>query len=212
MPVDHEPATHAPMPGAEGLVEPLRSRWSPTVFDPDHRLTTEQITTLLHAAQWAPSSGNVQPWRFVVAERGSVAHRALVPHLTPGNSGWVPRASVVLLAGLDVDPDEDPEGKAGEVVGLYGLGQAAAHLTLQAQSMGLWTHQFGGFDKAAVARALAVPPPSRFVAGIAVGVRGDAAEGSEREREKEQKVRRRKPLAEIAYGDRWGEPWPPAKG
>ncbi len=200
---------HAPMPGAENLVEPLRSRWSPRVFDPAHRLTTDQITTLLHAAQWAPSSGNVQPWRFFVAERGSVAHQALVPHLSRGNSGWVPRASVVFLAGLHVDPEEDPEGPAGEVVGLFGLGQAAAHLTLQAQSMGLWTHQFGGFDKPAVARALAVPPPSRLVAGIAVGVRGNPAEAPERDREREQKVRRRKPLADIAYGDTWGEPWPP---
>uniref|UniRef100_UPI001601DDB2 nitroreductase family protein n=1 Tax=Nocardioides pelophilus TaxID=2172019 RepID=UPI001601DDB2 len=94
--------SHAPMPEAASLAEPLRSRWSPSVFDAEHRLTAEEITTLLHAAQWAPSSGNLQPWRFVVCERGDAAHRAMVPHLSRGNSGWVPRASVVFLTATQV--------------------------------------------------------------------------------------------------------------
>ena len=64
-----------------------------------------------------------------------------------------------------------------------------------------------GFDKDAVAEALGVPPHWRIVAGIAVGVRGDPAEVSERDQEREHRVRSRKPLAEIAYGDAWGVPW-----
>src|SRR3954447_11072444 len=97
-----EETSHAPMPGAEGLAEPLRSRWSPSVFDARHELATDDVATLLHAAQWAPSHGNLQPWRYFVGERGSAAHRTLVPHLSRGNSGWVPRASVVFLAATQV--------------------------------------------------------------------------------------------------------------
>lgn len=198
----------APMPGAEQLAEPMRSRWSPSVFDAAHTLSVEDITTLLTAAQWAPSHGNLQAWRFVVAERGSPAHTALVPHLTRGNSGWVPRASVVFLAGTQVEVDpEDPEAFLDPVTNLYGLGQAAAHLTLQAQAMGLAAHQFRGFDQVATAAALEVPAAWRLVAGIAVGVRGDPAEVPERDQQREQKARRRKPLTEIAYGERWGVPW-----
>lgn len=202
--------SHAPMPGAEGLAEPLRSRWSPSIFDAAHRLSESEITTLLHAAQWAPSSGNLQPWRFLVCERGSTAHQALVPHLSRGNSGWVPRASVVFLNATQVEgaPDKAEDEKPVDVpVNIYCAGQAAAHLSLQAQAMGLWAHQFRAFDKEPVAAAFAVPPHWRIVAGIAVGVRGNPAEVPERDQEREQRVRKRKHLAEIAYGDAWGVPW-----
>jgi len=203
-------ASRAPMPGAEALAEPLRSRWSPSIFDAEHRLPRAGVVTLLHAAQWAPSSGNLQPWRFVVCERGDAAHRVLVPHLSRGNSGWVPRASVVLLAATQVEdaPDRlETEKPVDPRINLYCLGQAAAHLTLQAQAMGLWVHQFGGLDKDAVSDGLGLPPYWRIVAGIAVGVRGDPAEVSERDQERERRARVRKDLAEIAYGDTWGVPW-----
>ncbi len=207
--------SHAPMPGAESLTEPLRSRWSPSIFDAEHRLPTADIVTLLHAAQWAPSHGNLQPWRFVVCERGSTAHQALVPHLSRGNSGWVPRASVVLLTATQVAdaPDKAADEKPVDLpINLYCAGQAAAHLSLQAQAMGLWAHQFKGFDKDPVADALGIPPHWRIVAGIAVGVRGNPAEVPERDQQREQRVRNRRPLAEIAYGDAWGEAWDGAIG
>ena len=180
-----------------------------------HRLPEAAIATLLHAAQWAPSHGNLQPWRFVVCERGAAAHQVLVPHLTRGNSGWVPRASVVFLTATQVaDAPDRPEGEkpVDVVTNVYCLGQAAAHLTLQAQAMGLWAHQFKGFDKDAVSDELGHPPYWRIVAGIAVGVRGDPAEVSERDQEREHRVRSRKPLAEIAYGDAWAVPWDGAPG
>jgi nitroreductase len=210
MPDEPDEATRAPMPGAEGLAEPLRSRWSPSIFDAEHRLSTAEITTLLHAAQWAPSHGNLQPWRLFVGERGDAVHRALVPHLSRGNSGWVPRASVAFLVATQVAdaPDRGPEDKPEDPdTNLYAAGQAAAHLTLQAQAMGLAAHQFKGFDRDAVADELGVPAHWRVVAGIAVGVRGDPAEVGERDREREQRSRHRKPLPEIAYGDAWGVPW-----
>ncbi len=207
--------SHAPMPGAEVLAEPLRSRWSPSVFDAEHRLSVAKITDLLHAAQWAPSHGNLQLWRYLVCERGDTAHRAMVPHLTRGNSGWVPRASVVFLAATQVAeaPDRQQDDKPVDpALNLYCLGQATAHLTLQAQAMGLWTHQFQGIDKDRVSDAFGLPPHWRVVAGLAVGVRGDPAEVSERDRQREDRVRVREPLTEIAYGDAWGVPWDGANG
>lgn len=195
------------MPSAESLAEPMRSRWSPSIFDADHRLTDEQVETLLHAAQWSPSYGNTQPWAFLVAERGGTTHDALVPHLRPGNAGWVPRASVVFLAATQVAADPTGNDLKGASYACYDLGQAAAHLTLQARAMGLHAHQFGGFDHEAVAAALGVPEWFRVLSGIAVGVRGSPDEVPERDREREQRERRRKPLSEIAFAGRWGEPW-----
>ena len=93
---------NGPSPDAAGLAEPMRSRWSPSVFDDRHELSAAEVTTLLEAARWAPSAGNSQPWRFVVAPRGSAAHTAFVPHLSRGNAGWVPRDSLVVVAGCEV--------------------------------------------------------------------------------------------------------------
>lgn len=188
------------------IAEPLRSRWSPSVFDAEHELADTEITRLLEAAQWAPSSGNRQPWRYVVATRGSAAHQALVPHLSRGNSGWVPRASVVFLSVAVLG--QDGTELSDLLVPLHDVGQASAHLTLQARAMGLHAHQFGGFDHDAVAAALGIPADARLVAGIAVGVRGNPAEVPERDAEREHRVRQRRPLAETAYDERWGHAWP----
>ena len=199
------PDHKAPMPSAEGLAEPLRSRWSPSVFDVTHELSDEELVTLLRAAQWAPSWGNTQPWRFFVARRGDKTHEVLVEHLSAGNSGWVPRAAVVLLTATQVAPDEDGEG--GGEHAAYDLGQAAAHITLQARSMGLHAHQFAGFDRVAVAARLGVPDHYAVLSGIAIGRRGAPEEVDERTRGKEERVRRRKPLADFVYADGWGTPW-----
>jgi nitroreductase len=195
------------MPSAESLAEPMRSRWSPSIFDAEHELSREQVETLLHAAQWAPSYGNTQPWAFVVAERGSASHAVLTRHLSRGNSRWVPRASVVFVTATQVAPDEQGNALKGAFYACYDLGQAAAHVTLQARAMGLHAHQFGGFDRDAVAAELGVPGHFRVMSGIAVGVRGNPAEVPEHDREREHRERRRRPLAEFAYGDAWGRPW-----
>ena len=195
------------MPSAEALAEPMRSRWSPSIFDPEHRLTAEQIETLLHAAQWAPSYGNTQPWAFLVAERGSASHGVLIEHLNAGNARWVPRASVVFVTATQVAADPSGNELKGAFYACYDLGQAASHLTLQARAMGLHAHQFGGFDREAVAAGLGVPDHFRVLSGIAVGVRGSAEEMPEKDREREQRERLRRPLAEFAYGDAWGQPW-----
>uniref|UniRef100_UPI003563C1E8 nitroreductase family protein n=1 Tax=Nocardioides sp. TaxID=35761 RepID=UPI003563C1E8 len=144
---------------------------------------------------------------FIVAERGSGSHRALVRHLRPGNAGWVPRASAVLIVGAQHGPDESGAGGYKPDHADYDTGQAAAHVCLQAHAMGLRAHQFAGFDRDAVARELGVPPFVRLLAGIAVGIAGDPADVEPREAERDQRVRRREPLATRAHGDRWGDSW-----
>ncbi len=201
---------HAPQPDAEHLAEPLRSRWSPSVFDAAHELGRDEIETLLHAGQWAPSSGNTQPWGFVVAPRGSATHAAFVPHLSRGNSGWVPRASLLLVGGTRVAlaPDAGPDAKAVNAdLARYDLGQAAAHITLQARAMGLHAHQFAGFDHEGTAATFGVPDHVQLMAGIAIGVRGDPGDVPERDRGREDKPRVRRPLRETAYAERWGTSW-----
>lgn len=197
----------APGAGAEDLTDLLRERRSISVFDDTHRLSHDQLASLLHAAQWAPSAGNGQPWSFLVAERGSPAHDVLVRHLSRGNAGWVPRASAVLLAAAQIAPDAEGNGPQWPSYSFYDLGQAAAHLTVQAAALGLWVHQFAGFDGEAVATELGVPAHVQLLTGIAVGVPGHPADVSPVDAARERRERSRRPLEQFVYADRWGQPW-----
>ena len=195
----------APQPSAERLAEPMRSRWSASVYDDAHRLSADEIETLLHAAQWAPSAGNSQPWLVFVCVPGTPNHDRLVATLSRGNSGWVPRASVVLVTAAHVRSGDEADAPAFSDYALYDVGQAAAHLTLQASAMGLLAHQFAGFDHEVLAEALGVPATHQLLTGIAVGVPGDPAEVDERTAARDHRDRVRKPLEEWVRHGRYDE-------
>ncbi len=207
MSTDAPTRVHAPQPGAEALSEPLRSRWSPSVYDDQHTLTRVEIDQLLAAAQWAPSAGNSQPWTFFVCERGAANHERLVARLSRGNTGWVPRASVVFVTAAQVSTGEEDDAPAYSDYALYDVGQAAAHLTLQARAMGLHSHQFAGFDHEGLATDLGLPATHALLTGIAVGVQGDPASVDERTAARDDKGRKRREIAEIARAGTWTEPW-----
>jgi nitroreductase len=145
----------------------LASRWSPTTFDATHELTGAEVELLLEAARWAPSAGNSQPWAFVVGRRGDDTHRRLVRHLAGSSARWAPTASLPvanlahrLVEGTDWDYSE---------FALYDLGQAVAHLTLQARAMDLHVRQFRAFDREGVAAEFAVPGHWEVTTLAAVG-------------------------------------------
>lgn len=152
---------------AEGLHPLLRGRFSPLAFDPSCRLSDADVVALLEAARWAPSAGNSQPWGFVVARRGDARHDTLVPLLAPSSRRWAPSASalVVNLAHRRVDDSDLPYSEFAD----YDLGQAVAHLTLQAQAMGLACRQFRAFDLEGVAAAIGLAEGWDVVSMTAVG-------------------------------------------
>lgn len=139
------------------LLHPLlASRWSPTMFDPDSVPSGEEIESLLDAARWAPSAGNSQPWAFLVCRRGTDEHRRLVAHLAASSAAWAPTAGL-LVANLAHRLVEDTEGIEFSEFSQYDLGQAVAHMSFQAQSLGLFVRQFRAFDRTAIATEFAVP-------------------------------------------------------
>ncbi|WP_203337795.1 nitroreductase family protein [Nocardioides limicola] len=187
----------------------LAHRWSPSILDPEHTLDRADLETLLTAARWAPSSGNSQPWSFLVTVRGGPGHQALLGTLTRGNRAWVPQASAVLLGIAQTAPDPDnPE--QWQQIGLhaeYALGLSVAQLTVQATSMGLVVHQFAGFDRAAAATEFAVPAHHRPVIGVAIGRHGPVEDADPALRQKEARPRVRKPMEEFVFSGSWGTPW-----
>ena len=150
------------------LLHPLlAARWSPTTFDASYELAASEIEALLEAARWAPSAGNSQPWAFIVGRRGDATHSRLVRYLAGSSGGWAPTASL-LIANLAHRYVEDTDWEYSEF-SLYDLGQAVAHLTVQAQALGLHVRQFRAFDRAGLAAEFAVPDHWEVTTMAAVG-------------------------------------------
>lgn len=143
----------------------LAERRSTRAFDASHALRPEELATLLEAARWSPSAGNSQPWRFGVATRGSAAYDGLFASLAPGNQAWAGNASaLVLAAAVTTASDGSPLPWAH-----YDTGQAVAHLTVQAQALGLDVHQMGGFDRDAAAAVFDLAVGIEPLVVVAVG-------------------------------------------
>ena len=192
---------------APTLLPLLRDRRSTRSYDDTHVLADDDLRAVLDAARWAPSAGNSQPWAFLVARRGDPAHQRFVPLLSRGNQSWVPRASALLFSLHQVasGPEEDALGYSDYAA--YDLGQAVAQLSVQALALGLAVHQFAGFDHDRLAEVAGVPRHWQVTTGVALGLPlpVDVA-GDPLARERDSRPRVRKPLAETAYGARFGEP------
>ena len=150
------------------LLNPLlASRWSPREFDPSGVVSAAKVESLLEAARWAPSAGNSQPWAFIVARRGERDHERLVRYLTKSSARWASTAGV-LIANLSHRFVEDTDWEYSEF-SLYDLGQAVAHMSLQAQSLGLYVRQFRAFDREGLTAEFEVPPHWEVTTMSAVG-------------------------------------------
>jgi nitroreductase len=145
----------------------LAARWSPTEFDPSDVVTPEEAESLLEAARWAPSAGNSQPWAFIVGRRGDSDHERLVRYLTKSSARWAGTAGV-LVANLSHRLVEDTDWEYSEF-SLYDLGQAVAHMSFQAQSLGLHVRQFRAFDREGLAAEFEVPSHWEVTTMSAIG-------------------------------------------
>lgn len=181
----------------------LAGRWSPTVFDETYEARTEEIESLLEAARWAPSAGNSQPWAFIAAERGDGVHTRLLRHLAPSSARWAPTASL-LVVNLCHRYVEGTDWEFSEF-SLYDLGQAVAHMIVQAQALGLFSRQFRAFDQAGIATEFDVPGHWQVTSMSAFG-RLPAGAGTPGPITADfRRFQNRRPLSEITWpvgGDR----------
>lgn len=148
----------------------LASRWSPVEFHPAHEASVNEVESLLEAARWTPSAGNSQPWVFIVGFRGDAVHERLIGQLAGSSARWAPTASL-LVANLAHRFVADTNGEMEySEFALYDLGQAVAHMTVQARAMGWQVRQFRAFDRDGIAAEFAVPPHFEVTSMSAFGV------------------------------------------
>ncbi len=173
------------------ILDVLAERWSTRIFDAQTPIDEEALASALEAARWAPSANNTQPWRFVVARRGTDAHAAIVAALMGFNQTWAADAGALVVFAAAASLDGKPLNWA-----VYDTGQAAAYFTVQAHASGLHTHQMGGFDRTAIGEAFGFGDDLAAVTVMAVGALGSLAEAPEALRERELAPRTRRPIAD----------------
>jgi nitroreductase len=123
--------------------EIISKRWSPRAFN-GQSIPEKDLHTIFESASWAFSSMNYQPWRYVYAQKSDENNfNLLLDCLVPFNQEWAKNASVIILSLAKKKYDD---GKLN-FYAPHDVGAANATLALQAQSMGIYSHLMGGFDK-----------------------------------------------------------------
>ena len=188
--------SHEHEPHQFSVMDVLEQRWSPRAFDRDEVLDENRLGPAFEAARWSPSSGNSQPWTFMVGFRGDDVFQTIVGTMASGNQVWAEHAGAVVanIASV-VDAEGNPQSHA-----VYDLGQAVAHFSVQATAEWLLVHQMGGFDAQTLGRELELDSSQRVVTLMAIGSMGDPAELPEKLQLREAQPRSRKSLSEIVRG------------
>ncbi|MFV2043477.1 MAG: nitroreductase family protein [Anaerolineales bacterium] len=148
------------------------------------------LRQLLEATVNSSSSGNVQPWGFVVIQ-DTDRLRAL-RSLAPGIIGY-PTALVVIA--LDFERAELLGGALGPKLAWIDIGLATQTLLLAAFDQGLGACPIGSFHRKAVALFLDMPPHVLPVLLVTLG-HPKALPPS----------RGRRPVEDVCFVDRWGAP------
>ena len=165
----------------------LANRWSPRAYDVNHTISQHELLSILEAGRWAPSANNAQPWRYSLATRGSELHEQIVSALTGFNQAWAPTASALLVISMvNQKADGTPNTSA-----LLDVGLTAQNMSIQAEELGLRTHQMGGFVKATVHKILGLADDLEVLVVVAIGKQAaaDTLEGPAAEREVQARVR-----------------------
>ena len=85
----------------------------------------------------------------------------------------------------------------------YDTGASAENICLQAVSLGLSTHQMGGFDEEKIRNLSNIPEQFDILSIMAVGQALKESKFTEEQTQKEKSPRKRRALNEIYFNNKW---------
>lgn len=185
--------------------ELLQKRWSPRAYAAQP-VEVEKLQSVLEAARWSASGGNLQPWAFIIATKAEQPETfaQMVGCLMEGNVPWASQAPVLGIAVAKLFRDPDKLNRHA----FHDVGLALQNLVLQATALDLYVHMMGGFFHEKARTAFAIPTEYEAVTMFTLGYLGDPAALPETVQARELAQRIRRPLTEFVFTDRWGETSP----
>jgi nitroreductase len=191
------------------LMELLRSRCSIRTFI-DRPVEDEKLAAILEAARWAPTSGNKQPWRFIVV-RDKKKQAEFDPRF---RQPWIlnaPAIIVILAAPFDTWDKYDEL----DTMFIQDVATSTQNILLMTHYLGLGAVWVGTFSRKAVRKALNIPKEFLIQGIVCLGYYDkNASTEYHGEVVANHKERPRRPLAEIAFDGDFSRPWTvlPGKG
>jgi nitroreductase len=178
----------------------IRNRWSPRNYS-QKTISESDILKLFEAARWVASSRNSQPWRFIYAHLGDkVLWPKLFDCLTESNKVWVEKAPVLVLALV-----QKTDVKTGSIQkhSWHDLGLAIGNLTYQANSMGIYLRNMGGFDSKRAICNFNIPEMFEPVVMLTLGFSGEIENPNSEFLVPMGENRVRRNLSQLIYQGNW---------
>jgi len=134
------------------VFEAIKGRRSVRRYKPD-AVPKELVEEILDAARWAPSGGNIQPWKFIVINNKKILE--LIRKVSPGYLGEAPLAILVCS-------DKEKAYRIGGTLGrdylsVADCSMAVENMLLAAYALGLGTCVVKSFSRIAVKEMLEIP-------------------------------------------------------
>ncbi len=148
--------------------EIIQQRHSGYEFDPTRTLDPSTLLQLAEASRLSPSSYNEQPWRFIFCDAllTPEAYAKTLSTLVGGNQDWAQQAPLLVIVAAK---SEFTYNQKPNLWDKYDTGAAVMSFSYQATSLGLMTHQIGGFDSSKLKSEFSIPNGYEPVVVIAVG-------------------------------------------
>ena len=152
----------------------LNARKSIRKYDPEKKVSKEQIEEIIEAAILGPTWKNSQTGRYHIAysKEAFEAVKNCLPEFNVKNT--IGASAYIVTTFVKDDSGCDPEGKpytelAHNEWGVYDLGLANANLILKASDLGLGTLIMGIRDADGLRKALNIPDNEIIIAVISLG-------------------------------------------
>lgn len=139
---------------AKKTLELIKERRSVRSFT-DKDVDRDALRTLVEAAIWAPTGGNIQAWEFVVLDKED---KELMTRMIPFLPGVFEVPSAMIWACMDREKEGARAGKVGlEVVGIMDIAMASQNIMLMAHAMGIGSCVIRSFNAEAAMLAMNLP-------------------------------------------------------
>lgn len=180
----------------------ISRRWSCRAFNPDVKVSREQIISICEAGRWAPSCFGDEPWRFIVWDKNHdpESYNKGFSCLGEWNQAWAKNAPILLAAFAD---NKFRKNNAPNRWAEFDTGACCENIYLQAVSLGLMAHCMGGFDRIKLQYEFNVPDNFTPMAMIAIGAQDEPSSLDEMYLKAELSARSRRPIGETFYDSCW---------
>jgi nitroreductase len=175
--------------------ELIANRWSPRAFA-DKPIAATELASLFEAARWAPSSMNEQPWRFIYALKGELAHDQIVNGLVDSNKIWAKEAPVLLITLIKKNYSRNGKLNASAA---HDLGLAMGNMNAQATHLGIALHYMGGIIPDKLIASFDLPEDAEPKTVVSLGYYGEPDQLSDELKQRELAERQRNPIDAFAF-------------